>query len=99
MTAQGKTLLSASTADKGLRSQIRNGGNREAATRVGQAIAERSLAAGIQALCLDRGCFKYHGRVAAVADAVREAVFPFSRTQTGPSRGTSQPERRRLETG
>lgn len=70
--SQGKTLLSASTADQQLRGMIKNGGNREAAKVVGQAIAQRSLAAGIQALCLDRGCFKYHGRVAAVADAVRE---------------------------
>ena len=69
---QGKTLLSASSTEKELRAQIKNGGNREAANRVGQAIAERARAAGIQTLCLDRGCFKYHGRVAAVADAVRE---------------------------
>ena len=68
---QGKTLVSASTADKELRSQIKYAGNCEAATAVGQAIAERLLAAGIKAACLDRGCFKYHGRVAAVADAVR----------------------------
>ncbi len=70
--SQGKTLLSASSADQQLRGMINNGGNCEAAKVVGQAIAQRSLAAGIQALCLDRGCFKYHGRVAAVTDAVRE---------------------------
>ncbi len=69
--SQGKTLVSASTMDKDLRSQIRNGGNCDAAKLVGQAIAERSLAAGIQSLCLDRGCFKYHGRVATLAEAVR----------------------------
>ncbi len=70
--SQGKTLVSASTAEQPLRGQIKNGGNRDAAKVVGQAVAERSLAAGIKSLCLDRGCFKYHGRVAAVADAVRE---------------------------
>ena len=70
--SSGKTLVSASTTEKPLRAEIKSGGNREAASRVGQAIAERALAVGIQALCLDRGCFKYHGRVAAVADAVRE---------------------------
>ncbi len=68
---QGKTLVSASTVDKDLRSQIKYSGNRDAATVVGQAVAERLLAAGVQAACLDRGSFKYHGRVAAVADAVR----------------------------
>jgi large subunit ribosomal protein L18 len=68
---QGKTLVSASTVDKDLRSQIKCSGNREAATMVGQAIAQRLLAAGIKTVCLDRGCFRYHGRVAAVADAVR----------------------------
>ena len=69
---QGKTLVSASTLDKELRSQIKYPGNREAAAVVGQAVAQRSLAAGIRSLCFDRGCFKYHGRVAAVANAVRE---------------------------
>ena len=70
--SQGKTLVSASSLDQNLRGQLKTGSNREAAKVVGQAIAERSLAAGIKAVCLDRGCFKYHGRVAAVADAVRE---------------------------
>ena len=69
----GRTLASASSSDKGLRGQISYGGNCEAATAVGKAIAEKALEAGIKAVRLDRGHAKYHGRVAALADAAREA--------------------------
>ena len=69
----GKTLVSASTRDKDVRGQIKYGGNRDAATVIGKAIAERALAAGIKEVRFDRGENKYHGRVAAVADAAREA--------------------------
>lgn len=69
----GKTLASASSRDKELRDQLKNGGNKDAATAVGTAIGQRALAVGIKAVCFDRGAFKYHGRVAALADAVREA--------------------------
>ncbi len=68
----GKTLASASTRDKELRGQISNGGNCDAAKVVGQAIAERAKAAGVKRVKLDRGRFKYHGRVAELADAARE---------------------------
>ena len=71
--AEGKTLVSASTREKELRQQIKYGGNRDAAIVVGKAIAERAKAAGINAMCLDRGSCKYHGRIAALADAMREA--------------------------
>ena len=69
----GKTLVSASTRDKELRGQLKYGGNKDAAAAVGKAIAERAKAAGITAVRLDRGHCKYHGRVAALADAAREA--------------------------
>ena len=69
----GKTLASASTRDKDLRSQVKNGGNKDAAAAVGKAIAEKAAAAGVKTVCFDRGRFRYHGRVAALADAVREA--------------------------
>ncbi|MDG2380572.1 MAG: 50S ribosomal protein L18 [Pirellulaceae bacterium] len=69
----GKTIASASTLDKDLRGEIKNGGNQEAAKLIGKAIAERALAAGVKAVCLDRGSCKYLGRVAALTDAVREA--------------------------
>ena len=69
----GKTIASASTRDKDLRGEIKNGGNKEAATVVGKAVAEKASAAGVRSICFDRGPYKYHGRVAALADAVREA--------------------------
>lgn len=68
----GKTLASASTRDKDLREQIKNGGNCDAAKVIGQAIAERAQAAGVTSVKLDRGRFRYHGRVAELADAARE---------------------------
>ena len=71
--SQGKTLASASTRDKEVRQQIKYGGNRTAAAAVGKAIAERAKAAGVRAVRFDRGACKYHGRLAALADAVREA--------------------------
>lgn len=71
---QGKTLAAASTAEKELGSQVgKNGGNLAAAAAIGKAIAERAKAIGVQAMCLDRGSYRYHGRVAALADAVRES--------------------------
>lgn len=67
----GKTLVSASTRDKGF--SVGYGGNKDAATAVGKALAEKAISAGIQAVRFDRGSCKYHGRVAALADAAREA--------------------------
>jgi large subunit ribosomal protein L18 len=71
--SQGKTLVSASTREQSLRTESNSGGNCDAATAVGKAVAERAKAAGVSALCLDRGSAKYHGRIAALADAIREA--------------------------
>lgn len=67
----GKTLVSASTTEKDLRGET--GGNIESAKRVGKAIAERALAAGIENVVFDRGGYVYHGRVRALAEAAREA--------------------------
>ncbi len=67
----GKTLASASTTEKDLRGKT--GGNIEAAQRVGKAIAERSLAAGVENVVFDRGGYVYHGRVKAVTEAARKA--------------------------
>ena len=69
----GKTLVSASTNDQQLRSEIGYGGNCDAAQVVGKAIAERALAAGLKQVAFDRAAYKYHGRVAALADAARDA--------------------------
>lgn len=68
---RGHTIASASTTEKDLRDKT--GGNLEAAQRVGRAIAERALAAGIERVVFDRGGYVYHGRVKALADAAREA--------------------------
>jgi large subunit ribosomal protein L18 len=68
---RGVTIASASTVEKDLHGE--SGGNVEAARRVGKAIAERARAAGIESVVIDRGGFRYHGRVKALADAAREA--------------------------
>jgi large subunit ribosomal protein L18 len=67
----GRTIASASTTEKDLRGAT--GGNVEAATRVGQAIAERALSKGVESVVFDRGGYRYHGRVKALADAARAA--------------------------
>ncbi|MEX2138879.1 MAG: 50S ribosomal protein L18 [Pirellulales bacterium] len=73
----GKTLAAASTVDQDLRSGLKSGGNKAAAQAVGKAIAERAVAAGIKQVCFDRREFKYHGRVASLAQAAREAGLSF----------------------
>ena len=73
----GRTLVAASTLDKQLREEVRYGGNKAAAAAVGKAIAQRALEAGIKEVVFDRREYKYHGRVAALADAAREAGLVF----------------------
>ena len=70
---QGRTLAAASTLDKDVREQIGYGGNKLAAQAVGKAIARRALEAGVKQVAFDRREYKYHGRVAALADAARDA--------------------------
>ena len=67
----GQTLASASSTEKDLRGNT--GGNLEAARRIGQAIAERALAKGIEKVVFDRGGYLYHGRIKALTDAARAA--------------------------
>jgi len=69
----GQTLVSASTTEKDLRSSGGTGGNLDAARRIGQAIAERALAKGIEQVVFDRGGYLYHGRIKALTDAARAA--------------------------
>jgi large subunit ribosomal protein L18 len=71
---QGVTLVSASSVDKGLRT---NGGNLAAARAIGKAVAERAREKGIRKVVFDRGGYLYHGRVKALADAAREAGLEF----------------------
>lgn len=66
------TLASASSLDKDLKAEIGYGGNKEAAKKVGEAIAKRALAKGIEVVTFDRGGFLYHGRVKELADGARE---------------------------
>lgn len=73
----GVTLVSASSLDKELKGEIGYGGNKEAAKKVGEALAKRALAKGIEEVCFDRGGFLYHGRVAQLAEGAREAGLKF----------------------
>ncbi len=73
----GKTLCSASTRDKAVANDINNGGNADAARLIGKAIAEKATAAGITQVTFDRGPYKYHGRIAELANAAREAGLKF----------------------
>ncbi len=72
----GRTLAAVSTVESDQRS-VGTGSSVEAATRVGTLIAERAKAAGITTVVFDRGGFAYHGRIAAVAAAAREAGLEF----------------------
>lgn len=73
--SQGSTLASASTYESDLRSE--GGGNIDAATKVGRLVGERAKSAGVSSVVFDRGGNKYHGRVAALAEAAREAGLEF----------------------
>jgi large subunit ribosomal protein L18 len=70
----GKTLVSASSVDKGAKA---NGGNVKAAQAIGKLVAERAKEKGIKSVVFDRGGYHYHGRVKALADAAREAGLEF----------------------
>jgi large subunit ribosomal protein L18 len=73
----GNTLVAASSLDKELKSKLKSGGNIEAAKQVGELLAKRALEKGIETVIFDRGGFKYHGRVAALANGAREAGLKF----------------------
>ncbi len=68
----GLTLASASSIDSVIRDEVASGATIEAASRIGSVIAERAIAAGITEVVFDRGGYRYHGRVKALADAARE---------------------------
>ena len=72
---KGITLVSASSIDKDLK--LENGGNIEAATKVGELLAKRAKDAKIKEVVFDRGGYLYHGRVKALADAARENGLEF----------------------
>jgi large subunit ribosomal protein L18 len=68
----GRTLAQASTLDKGVRDAMKGKKKSDAAKQVGAAVASRAKAAGVTAVVFDRNGFRYHGRIAAVADGARE---------------------------
>jgi large subunit ribosomal protein L18 len=73
----GTTLVAASSLDKDVRASLEYGGNVEAAKTVGAAVAKKALEKGIKQVIFDRGGYIYHGRIAALAAAAREAGLEF----------------------
>jgi large subunit ribosomal protein L18 len=73
----GKTLVSASSVDGETKKNLKGGGNIAAAKVIGKALADRAKAVGVSKVVFDRGGYKYHGRVKALADAAREAGLQF----------------------
>ena len=69
----GKVVASASTTEADVKAGLKHSGNVEAAVKIGQLIAERAKANGVDQVAFDRSGFKYHGRVKALADAARES--------------------------
>jgi large subunit ribosomal protein L18 len=77
-TAAGeKVLATASTVEKEVRAQLKNGGNRKAAEVVGARIAQKAKQAGIETVAFDRAGYRYHGRVKALAEAARAGGLKF----------------------
>jgi len=73
----GVTLVSASTRARGLRDEVANGGNRQAAGKTGEALGKRAIQVGIKCVCFDRRGYKYHGRTKALAEAARQVGLVF----------------------
>jgi large subunit ribosomal protein L18 len=72
-----KVFATASSVEKELRGQLSHGGNRKAAEAVGQRIAQKAKAKGIEAVAFDRAGYRYHGRVKALAEAARAGGLKF----------------------
>jgi large subunit ribosomal protein L18 len=75
--ARAATLVAASSLEKGLKTTLRTGADKAAATAVGKLLAERAVKAGIKAVVFDRGGYRYHGRIKALADGAREGGLSF----------------------
>jgi len=73
----GKTLAAVGTTSKSLRDEVKDDKKTDAAKRVGAAIAKAAMAKGVEKVVFDRNGFDYHGRIAAVAQAAREAGLKF----------------------
>jgi large subunit ribosomal protein L18 len=72
-----KVIASASSVEKDVRGQLKHGGNKKAAEEVGRRIAAKAKDKGIEAVAFDRGGYRYHGRVKALADAARAGGLKF----------------------
>ncbi len=75
--SRGITLASVSSCGKDAKSKLPYGGNKKAATAIGKLLAEAARAKGIEQAAFDRGHYKYHGRIKALADGAREAGLKF----------------------
>ena len=73
----GRTLVSASTVETALFGAGKYAGNKDAAAKVGQTLAQRAGQKGIKQVVFDRGPYKYHGRIQALAEAAREGGLDF----------------------
>jgi len=73
----GNVIAAASTLQKELRSDLSSTSNKAAAKAVGKAVAEKAVAAGVSDVAFDRSGYRYHGRVAELADAAREGGLKF----------------------
>ena len=75
--ARASTLAAASSLEKDLKSGLKTGADKAAATAVGKLLAERALKAGIKNVVFDRGGYRYHGRIKALADGARDGGLSF----------------------
>jgi len=73
----GRTVAAASSIEKEVKTKLKTGADKNAATEVGKIIAERAIKAGVKEVMFDRGGYRYHGRIKALADAAREAGLSF----------------------
>ena len=74
---RGVTLAHASTLEEGMRTKLKTGANRDAAGEIGKLIAERARAAGVEQVVFDRGGYRFHGRIKALAEAARQTGLKF----------------------
>lgn len=75
--AKGHTVASASTLEKELKGRLKTGADKAAAVEIGKLLAARAVEAGVKQVVFDRGGYKFHGRIKALADAAREAGLSF----------------------
>jgi large subunit ribosomal protein L18 len=73
----GQTVAAASTLDKDIKGALKTGADKDAAAAVGKVVAERAIKAGVKDVVFDRGGYRFHGRIKALADAARESGLSF----------------------